>query len=151
MKWALELSEYDIIFEPQTSLNGHAVANFVAELTPNQMTVDSKWQWTLFFDGSSNEKWCEAGILLQSPEGARFEYALRSNFRTSNNEAEYEALLVGLRMAHSMGATCLLIMSESQLVVNQITEEFQAKHSKMAKYLERVYANLAKSKDFMIR
>lgn len=88
-------------------------------------------------DGSSNEKGCGTGILLQSPEGTHFEYALRFNFRTSNNEVEYDALLVGLRMAQSLWAAYFLILSNSQLIGNQITEEFQAKDSRIAKYLEK--------------
>lgn len=97
MKWSLELSEYDISFEPRVSIKGQAVADFMAELTPNQLATNSKQQWTLYVDGSSNEKGCGARILLQSPEGTRFEYVLQFNFRASNNEAEYEALLAGLR------------------------------------------------------
>lgn len=114
-KWALELSEYEIYFEPRVSLKVQAVADFVVELMPSQVATDLKQQWTLYVDGSSNEKGCGARTLLQSSEGTRFEYALRFNFRMSNNEAEYEALLAGLRMAQSMGAACLLILSDSHL------------------------------------
>lgn len=113
MKWALEPSEFDISFVPRTSLKGQVMADFVTELTPSLETVDSKRQWTLYVDGSSNEKGCGASILLQSPEVMRFEYAIRFNFRTSNDEIEYEALLVGLRMAQGMDAACLLILSDS--------------------------------------
>lgn len=127
------------------------MANFVVVLTPSETTVDLKRQWTLYVDGSTNEKGCGAGILLQSPEGTWFEYALRFNFKTSNNKAEYEALLVGCRIAQSMGVACLLILIDSQRIVNHITEELQAKDSKMAKYLEKARVNLDKFKDFVIR
>ncbi|XP_022155870.1 uncharacterized protein LOC111022883 [Momordica charantia] len=93
MKWALELSEYDIQFGPRTALKGQAVADFIAELTPPSQSTESDLSWTIYVDGSSNERGCGAGILLLAPGGERFEYALRFNFRTSNNEAEYEALL----------------------------------------------------------
>lgn len=90
------------------------MVDLVVELTPNPVTGNSTRQWILYVNGSSNEKGCGAGILLQqSLKGTRFEYAVRFNFRTSNNEAEYEALLAGLRMAQIIGAAHLLVLSDS--------------------------------------
>ncbi|KAM2226104.1 hypothetical protein EV1_019739 [Malus domestica] len=63
------------------------------------------------------------------------EYALRFKFKASNNEAEYEALLVGLRLAKHLGIKRNDIFSDSQLVVNQVTNNFDAKDSSMAAYL----------------
>lgn len=54
-------------------------------------------------------------------------YALRFKFRTSNNEVEYEVLIAGLRLAKSMGAHHLNVISDSELVVNQVNQEYQAK------------------------
>ncbi|XP_022158215.1 uncharacterized protein LOC111024751 [Momordica charantia] len=115
MKWALELSEHDIAFEPRTALKGQAAAEFVAELTPPRPGGDVHDQWTLYVDGSSNEKGCGADMLLLGPGSLRFEYALRFSFRASNNEAEYEALINGLKVARGMGVRRLLILSDSQL------------------------------------
>ncbi|KAM2716207.1 hypothetical protein EV2_045717 [Malus domestica] len=63
------------------------------------------------------------------------EYALRFKFKASNNEAEYEALLAGLRLAKHLGVKRIDIFSDSQLVVNQVTNNFDAKDSSMAAYL----------------
>ncbi|KAM2032989.1 hypothetical protein ACFX1T_014941 [Malus domestica] len=63
------------------------------------------------------------------------EYALRFKFKASNNEAEYEALLAGLRLAKHLGVKRIDIFSDSQLVVNQATNNFDAKDSSMAAYL----------------
>ncbi|KAM2786603.1 hypothetical protein PS2_007479 [Malus domestica] len=63
------------------------------------------------------------------------EYALRFKFKASNNEAEYEALLAGLRLAKHLGVKQFDIFSDSQLVVNQVTNNFDAKDSSMAVYL----------------
>ncbi|GJV18604.1 reverse transcriptase domain-containing protein [Tanacetum coccineum] len=60
-------------------------------------------QWTLFTDGSSCVDGCGAGVLLTDPEGAEFTYALRFQFEATNNEAEYEALIAGLRIAQKIG------------------------------------------------
>ncbi|XP_022155140.1 uncharacterized protein LOC111022281 [Momordica charantia] len=112
MKSALELSEYDIQFRPRTALKGRVVADFIAELTPPSQSIESDLSWTIYVDGSSNESGCGAGILLLAPGGERFEYALRFNFPTSNNEAEYEALLVGLRVARGLGAVHIKVFTK---------------------------------------
>nr|GEX62926.1 reverse transcriptase domain-containing protein [Tanacetum cinerariifolium] len=64
--------------------------------------------WTLFTDGSSCLKGSGAGLILTSPEGEDFNYALRFKFDASNNEAEYEALVAGLRIAEQMGVKNLI-------------------------------------------
>ncbi|XP_022157920.1 uncharacterized protein LOC111024530 [Momordica charantia] len=143
LKWALELSEYDIQFEPRTALKGQAVADFISELTPPPQLAMSDLPWTIYVDGSSNERGCGAEILLLAPGGERFEYALRFNFRTSNNEAEYEALLAGLRVAKGLRANHIKVFSDSQLIVNQIKEEYQTKDPQMEKYLSKVRSHVA--------
>lgn len=100
MKWAVELSEYDIRYTLQASVKGKAAADFIAELTLTQLeeVVDPS-RWILYMDGSANDQDCEAGVLLTSLDGSCHEYALQFKFLTFNNEAEYEALLIGLRLA----------------------------------------------------
>ena len=63
------------------------------------------------------------------------EYVLRFKFKASNNEAEYEALIASLRLAKHLGVKRIDIFSDSQLVVNQVTNNFDAKDSSMAAYL----------------
>ena len=58
--------------------------------------------WTLHMDGASNEQGSGAGLILKSPEGVMAEYALRFSFKTFNNQAEYEALIAGLRIAKDL-------------------------------------------------
>ncbi|XP_022154404.1 uncharacterized protein LOC111021681 [Momordica charantia] len=134
----MELSEYDIQFEPRTALKGQAVADFISELTPPPQSAESDLSWMIYVDGSSNERGCGARILLLALSGMRFEYALRFNFRTSNNEAEYETLLAGLRIAKGLGVIHIKVFSDSKLVVNQIKEEYQTKDPRMEKYLSKV-------------
>ncbi|CAL2276958.1 unnamed protein product [Prunus armeniaca] len=83
--------------------------------------------WTLYVDGSSNAQGCGAGLILISPDEVVLEYALRFKFHASNNKAEYEALLAGLRLAKEMGARQIQIFSDSQLVVHQVNQDFTAK------------------------
>ena len=66
------------------------------------------------------------------------EYALRFGFQASNNEVEYEAVIVGLNLAHSMEADQLELCSDSQLVVKQIEDSYEAKGEKMFLYQKKV-------------
>ncbi|GKB72867.1 reverse transcriptase domain-containing protein [Tanacetum coccineum] len=95
-------------------------------------------QWTLFTNGSSYVDGCGAGVILTDPEGAEFTYALRFQFEATNNEAEYEALIAGLRIAEKMGVQNLQVNVDSKLVANQVNATYIAKETDMIKYLEKV-------------
>ena len=75
-------------------------------------------------DGSSNQQWSGAGLILVTPEHTEISFALRFGFKASNNKAEYEALLAGLRLTKEMGAEKLEIFSDSQLIVNEVISEY---------------------------
>ena len=93
--------------------------------------------WGLYMDGSSNEGGSGADLILVSPEGHRVHCALRLSFMASNNEAEYEALIVRLKLAKEMKVESLEIYSDSQLVIYQVTDEYQARSEKMVAYLQK--------------
>ncbi|GKF22128.1 reverse transcriptase domain-containing protein, partial [Tanacetum coccineum] len=69
--------------------------------------------WKLFTDGASSSDGSVAGLLLVNPEGKEYTYALRFEFETTNNEAKYEALLEGLRIAKEMKIQELIIFIDS--------------------------------------
>ena len=81
---------------------------------------------------------------MTSLDGIDVEYALRFEFQASNNEAEYEALIVGLNIVHSMEANQLEVCSDSQLVVKHIEDDYEAKGEKMMCYLKKVQELLKK-------
>ncbi|XP_077219715.1 uncharacterized protein LOC143853904 [Tasmannia lanceolata] len=83
--------------------------------------------WTLHVDGSAGKTGHGAGVVLHDPEGFTLEYALRLDFKASNNEAEYEALLAGVSLATELGAGKLKVYSDSQLVVNQVNGIYEAR------------------------
>jgi ribonuclease HI len=91
--------------------------------------------WTVNIDGSSTKEMSGAGVVLVSPEKDKFEYALQLRFHATNNEAEYEALLAGLKLSKSMGIKNLTVKSDSQLIVGQVKGEYEAKEDRMKKYL----------------
>ena len=91
-----------------------------------QLTLDLP-VWKLSVDGAANAQGSGARLILTSLEGVDVEYALRFWFLASNNEAEYEAVIVGLNHAHSMEVEQLQVCSDSQLVVRQIEDSYEAK------------------------
>ena len=100
--------------------------------------------WKLFVDGASNRHGAGLGIVLISPDDLVVEQAVNLGFPASSNEAEYEALLAGLKSAHFMQATELMVYSDSQLVVNQISGDYEAKDERMTKYQELVRKEIMK-------
>lgn len=70
--------------------------------------------WVLHVDGSANQQECYTGLVLTTPDEVKTEYAIRFNFRPSNNKVEYETFLPSLRLAKNMGARQINIHSDSQ-------------------------------------
>ena len=143
MKWAIELSEFDIKYRPKTAIKGQVLADFVMEFTSAEPARDAQattdlFTWKLSVDGASNAQGSGAGLILSSPEGIDIEYALRFGFHTSYNEAEYEAVIAGLNLAHSLEVDQLEVYSDSQLVVRQIEDTYEAKSERMILYLQKV-------------
>ncbi|XP_070665206.1 uncharacterized protein [Malus domestica] len=99
--------------------------------------------WPLQIDGSSNHQGFEAGLVLTTPNGSMLKQAITLSFKASNNEAEYEVLLAGFRLANDLVVKKLAICSDSQLITNETSGEFATKHPKMARYLKKVREQLA--------
>nr|GFC07064.1 reverse transcriptase domain-containing protein [Tanacetum cinerariifolium] len=109
------------------------------ESSPDASVVETPQEpWTLFTDGSSCVDGSGAGLILTSPEGTKFTYALRFQFTASYNEVEYEALITGLRIAAQMGMCNVHVSVDSKLVANQVLGAYVAKEENMIKYLEKV-------------
>ena len=89
-------------------------------------------------DGAANAQGSGVGLILTSLDGIDMEYALRFGFQASNNEAEHEDVIVGLNLTHSLEADQLEVSSDSQLVVKQIEDSYEAKGEKMILYLKKV-------------
>ncbi|GJZ03920.1 reverse transcriptase domain-containing protein [Tanacetum coccineum] len=92
-----------------------------------------------------------AGLILTNPEGMEFTYALRFRFDATNNEAEYEALIAGLKIAKQMGIENLQANVDSRLVANQVNETYVAKETDMIRYLEKLKTLTSSFKAFSIK
>ncbi|GKE40151.1 reverse transcriptase domain-containing protein [Tanacetum coccineum] len=150
-KYTVELGAYNITFIPRNTVKGQILADFL-----NEILVDTKHmeicslageesleESALFTDGASSLKGTGAGLVLIDLAGTEYTYAIRLNFASTNNEAEYEALLAGLRIAEKMKVRALKAKVDSKLVACQLNGEFVASSEGMAKYL-------AKAKDLSV-
>ncbi|GJS35608.1 reverse transcriptase domain-containing protein [Tanacetum coccineum] len=158
LKWKFELEGYDIQYRPRTSIKGQILADFIVERpdeeSPDELMAEPEElpePWTLFTDGSSCIDGSGAGLILTNPEGVEFTYAMRFRFEATNNEAEYEALIAGLRIAEQMGVKNLQANVDSRLVANQVNGSYVAKESGMVQYLEKVKTLASNFKEFSIK
>ena len=139
---------------PRTSIKGQVLADLVAEFTKpkieellpvgnmDEKLVDTISQgrlltWEVYVDGALNQKGSGVGLVLMSPEKVVIEKALRLNFSGTNNEAEYEVLLVGMTMVQRIEGKSIKLFSDSRLVVGQVRGEFEAKDERLQGYLDR--------------
>ncbi|XP_072064513.1 uncharacterized protein [Arachis hypogaea] len=129
VQWAIELSEFDLKYETQTAIKAQCLTDFVAEYAGDQEEESTTWE--LCIDGSSNKIGSDACIILVEKGGTQIEVSLKFEFLASNNQAEYEALIAGLKLAEEVGATKVVVFSDSQVVTSQINGEYQAKDPNM--------------------
>ena len=104
VQWAIELSQFDVECRPRTAIKAQALADFITEFTTLEEANCPKELWTINTDGSSTQHGGGAGIVNTSPKNDVLEYGVQLKFPITNNEAEYEALLAGLRIAKALGA-----------------------------------------------
>jgi len=134
--WAVELSEFNICYEPHGPIKAQCLLDFINDL----QQTPTEDQWTLHVDGSSNPKGAGAGIVLEGPNDILIEKSLHFAFKTSNNQAEYEAILTGLSLAREVGVKSLTCKTDSKLAVGHLNDEFQIKDPTLLQYYHLVRA-----------
>ena len=129
--------EFSLHYRSQKSVKGQAIANFLTDHPLDPCLKDHMSQplassvslvpWTLIFDGASNAEGNGAGVVIISPKSRRTRMAFHLNYKCTNNQAEYEALIIGLEVLLEMGAIFVHINSDSNLVTRQLSGEFRVK------------------------
>nr|GEZ86863.1 reverse transcriptase domain-containing protein [Tanacetum cinerariifolium] len=109
-----------------------------------------RYEWKLYTDGASSSDGSSTGLMLIDPEGKEYTYALCFEFKTTNNEAKYEALLAGLRIAQEIEIVKLAILVDFQLLVNQIKGIYASKQPAIREYLQRTKETLRSFKSYTI-
>jgi ribonuclease HI len=139
-KWAVELMGETLSFTPRKAIKSQVLADFLAEWTDTQlpMTPIQPELWTIYFNGSLMKTGAGAGLLFISPLGKHLRYMIRLHSPASNNVAEYEALVNGLRIAIELGVRCLDTRGDSQLVIDQVMKNSHCYDRKMEAYYDEV-------------
>jgi len=131
------------LISTQGAIKSQALADFAVELSPQPAKAENP-EWILHVDGSSNNRSCGAGVVLEGPGDILIEQSLKFEFNTSNNQAEYEAIIVGLNLAIDLEVKKLLCKSDSQLVVSLLKEEFEVRETLLQQYYHFVQGLIAK-------
>ena len=118
------------------------LVDFLAEIPQQEMEPDSSGWWTLNVDGASRQTGAGLGLQLKALTGEVIEQAIHLNFPSSNNKAEYEAMIAGLDLTISMSLEKIIIRSDSQLVVRQVNGEYETRDQCMTKYVSLINLRL---------
>ena len=154
-KWGTILEAFDIKYMPRTSIKGQVLADLVAEFAEcfEEMNVEKHGMdeksvgiifvqcftpWEVYVDGAANQRGSGVGLVLVSPEKITIEKFLRLGFSATNNEAEYDTLLMGMIMVQKMGGKTVKVYSNSKLVVGQVRGDLEARDPRMHEYLSQV-------------
>lgn len=139
----VKLIEFEILYKPHSSIKGQALTNFIVECTIDRSEDESSEDigredslgrdgtWVVYVDGSSADSGSGAGVVIESPDGQAMEYAIRFGFRATNNVAEYESVVTGLKLCMTAGATQVNLRIDSKLVAAQIRGEYEAREESM--------------------
>ncbi|XP_074318495.1 uncharacterized protein LOC141655308 [Silene latifolia] len=149
--WTLMLSELDLKYVPLKVNKRRAVAEFFTNNPIHDTHVIDTWSfpdedirhanvesWDLYFDGASNLRGYSIGVLLNSPEGEHKPFSIKLDFEVTNNATEYEACLIGLQTAVSLGIKRLPVHGGSSLIINQITGSWKIRSEILAPYQARI-------------
>jgi ribonuclease HI len=140
VKWAMELCPYLIEFQGHMTIKSQALVDFIVEwidlsAPPDQGPIE---YWKMYFDGSLNIDGTGAGVLFISPTKQQLRYVLKIYFPASNNAAEYEACLHGVRIVVELGVKRLYVYSDSALVINQLNKDWDMTSEKMDAYCKEI-------------
>jgi ribonuclease HI len=143
-------SHLDVKYLPRTAIKGQILADLVAKFTPttepedlnkttfHENTPENSGWWKIYVDGASNARGSGTGVVIITPDETVIEQTIRLDFKTSNNETEYEAVLARLNSAKMLGAQQLIVHCDSLLIASQINGEYMAQDEHMATYLLKV-------------
>ena len=130
-KWAAELSQQNINkISSLDRLHGRL------DSSQNQSEEKRQPDWIIYCDGAWGFTGVGAVAIITSPSGVKMRYAARFEFQCTNNIAEYEAVLLGLRKERAMGIQGLIIKIDSQVVAGHNEKDYKARDPELAKYLQ---------------
>jgi len=148
-KWILALSEFDLLYESAKAVKRQIMADFV---TQHCGVVDALEivPWTLFFDGSTCDRGAGIGIVLISPRGKKYEFSLLIVTMSTNNQAEYQALIKGLELLKEVHPDVVEILGDSMLVTKQLAGICECRSEVLIAYYEKCVQLLREFRNFRL-
>jgi ribonuclease HI len=153
-KWAAELNEFSIDYVHRSSIQSQALADFIVDWTPGAQEEETNKDaeaWIVFCDGSWGTFGAGAATVLVAPSKVRTCYASRLDFSCTNNIAEYEAFLLGLRKLKAMGIRSAILKTNSQVISGHVDKSSKARDPKLEKYLDTVRRLEASFEGFSVK
>jgi ribonuclease HI len=154
VKWAMELNEFTIDYVHMSSIQSQALADFIADWMPGaheEGTSKDTEAWTVFCDGSWGTFSAGAAAVLVAPSKVKTCFAVKLDFSCTNNIAEYEALLLGLRKLRAMGIRRAILKTDSQVITGHVDKSSKARDLKLEKYLDAVRRLEASFEGFSVK
>ncbi|XP_019261970.1 PREDICTED: uncharacterized protein LOC109239833 [Nicotiana attenuata] len=147
VRWYLQFQQFKIVHIPQKAVKGQALADFLAvhpipddwELTdelPDEdaMVIEVQPPWKMYFDGAAHREGAGAGVVFVTSQGEVLPYSFTLTQHWTNNVAEYQALILGLKMAVDMRQLQLHIYGDSELVINRLLGSYEVKKPELRPY-----------------
>jgi ribonuclease HI len=140
VKWLVELGEFEIDFCRKQAIKSQILTDFVSECTEIcPPPKERPGHWIMYFDSVLNLEGAGVGVLLISPQEEQLKYVLQIHYKASNNDAEYEALIHGLRIAVSLGIKRLLAFGDSKVIIEQVNKEWDCFKDTMDAYCVEIH------------
>ncbi|XP_019178364.1 PREDICTED: uncharacterized protein LOC109173577 [Ipomoea nil] len=146
-RWYLLFQQFEIVYVPQKSVKGQALADFLAdhpipaewELSddlPDEdvLVIEILPPWKMYFDVASHREGAGVGVVFVTPEGEVLPYSFTLTEQCSNNVAEYQALILGLEIAADMKQLRINIYGDSKLIINQVLGLYEVKKAELVPY-----------------
>ena len=152
-KWVLLLSEFDIKYVTQKSVNGRTIANHLAHCSleeaeeiqgdyPDEDIMGIELEsWKMYFDGETNQNGNGIGVLLISQRGTHIPFSGRLNFLANNNATKYEACIMGLRVALGLGVKELEVYGDSASIIFEIQNRWKIKEERLMQSKGTIISN----------
>jgi ribonuclease HI len=153
-KWVAELNEFTIDYVHRSLIQSQALADFIADWMPGAQDEDrisDAKAWTVFCDGSWGTFGAGAVAVLVAPSKVRTCFATKLDFSCTNNIAEYEALLLGLRKLKAMGIRRAILKIDSQVILGHVDKSSKARDPKLEKYLDAIRRLEASFEGFSVK
>jgi ribonuclease HI len=136
-QWIIALSEFELTYQSAKAIKGQVMDDLVTQHCGPEVAIVEPNPLTMFFDGSLCGVGTGIGIILISPQRTNYEFAIPIEKTSTNNQAEYQAVLKGIKPLREINAEVVEIFGDSQLVINQLAGEYECKDDILRIYHEK--------------